>query len=1271
MEGSVRDRARDQGGEGDRAARAPVAASSGAPASALQEPGAQRPSRGARPLELVARAALVLLGAAALGACAKAPPPAALQGGAGEAARAISARAVEQRAAWVWPEGGGAGEAQPVVPRGFGSMSARVPGTEAVVSGVRLVAHHVRVDVRDGLARTTIEEAFQNDTGTVLEGRYAFPLPPDASISRLALYVGDELVEGEVVERPRAARIFKSIVDDTVRPRDPALLEWVSASEFSLKIFPIPAKGRRKVVLAYDQPLAEVDSAALRYVYPMSLGDDRATRIDDFSINVMLSDSGSRISGIDTPGYSATIRSEERSATVSYAAHAFTPASDFVVGYSREAGREATVATCPPAAGERAAGGAEPPGYFAVRVRADLPEGAPAPAPRRDRAIVIDVSQSQSKDTVLAEARLATSVIRSLAPGERFVVLACDSACASYPEDGLAPAGGPEERAAEEWLAQRAPRGSSDLGGAIAAAAKRLDAGGGQVVYIGDGAPTSGELSVATLAARLSPALKGRSVDLRLLGLGRTVDEVVFTGLARAVGATYERVATGEPLARRSLEITRGLRAPVIRDPQLVLPAGLHDVYPRALPNLRAGQEIVVTGRVLSGALREAAAPRAGDVVPAAHAEPAAAPAGGAPRPSLLLTGTIGDAPVTIEKPIRWASGEEARNPLVPRLWARAKIADLERAGDPAAEKEALRLSKDHHVMARGTALLVLENDRMFAEFGIPRTGRPGAPAANAAPAAPRAPALAGPASPPAAEFGMLGLLDQGAAAPWGRDGSLGADPPSAKGGMWGHDIGDSFGAGGLGLTGIGEGGGGRGEGIGLGSIGTIGRAAGVGTGQGFGSGKGRLGGSHRTNPPKVRMGASSVSGRLPPEVIQRIVRQNFGRFRLCYERGLANNPNLQGRVAVRFVIGRDGEVSNVGNGGSDMPDGGVVSCVVGAFQGLRFPQPEGGIVTVTYPILFSPSDSSWPSAPASRPSWSPPRPFGFGVPVAPSAIHRAPPAAPADDPALDRLRAAAAAPDATRKKHESLVRKLLVAGRVDEALAAATRFAELDPDLDAARELLAFAAAASGQADAALAAVDALSETGARDASRHARAARAFEAAGDERRACAHWRSLADLAPRDEAALYQSLRCRARVLGDRDAAQSEARSAPQTPSIVNLAAALQAGAAPAFDPTTAPAGQLEAKVACAAEGDACPSIAIIGPTGNVVSPWTPGASRADGRSIALSGLSNGTYRVVISRADPAVRAEVELRALGAKKTFPVDRAGAYTLAMTTVSGVD
>ena len=215
-----------------------------------------------------------------------------------------------------------------------------------------------------------------------------------------------------------------------------------------------------------------------------------------------------------------------------------------------------------------------------------------------------------------------------------------------------------------------------------------------------------------------------------------------------------------------------------------------------------------------------------------------------------------------------------------------------------------------------------------------------------------------------AAEFGMIGLLNVGAGgdpnaptAPWGREESSGNDPMSARGNMWGDSIGDSFGAGGLGLSGVGEGGGGRGEGIGLGNIGTIGHGAGTGNGQGFGNGHGRLGGAHATKSPQLRQGATQVNGRLPPEVIQRIVRQNFGRFRLCYENGLRTNPTLSGRVAVKFVIDRSGSVSTAQDGGSDLPDKGVVSCVVRGFGNLSFPAPEGGIVTVVFPIALSPGD--------------------------------------------------------------------------------------------------------------------------------------------------------------------------------------------------------------------------------------------------------------------------------------------------------------------------
>jgi hypothetical protein len=110
-----------------------------------------------------------------------------------------------------------------------------------------------------------------------------------------------------------------------------------------------------------------------------------------------------------------------------------------------------------------------------------------------------------------------------------------------------------------------------------------------------------------------------------------------------------------------------------------------------------------------------------------------------------------------------------------------------------------------------------------------------------------------------------------------------------------------------------------------------------------------------RARAPQVRHGRVTVSGRLPPEVVARIVRQNYGRFRLCYENGLRDNPNLQGQVGVRFVIGRDGAVGDARNGGSDLPDNRVVQCVVRAFMGLSYPQPESGIVTVMYTVLFSP----------------------------------------------------------------------------------------------------------------------------------------------------------------------------------------------------------------------------------------------------------------------------------------------------------------------------
>lgn len=223
-----------------------------------------------------------------------------------------------------------------------------------------------------------------------------------------------------------------------------------------------------------------------------------------------------------------------------------------------------------------------------------------------------------------------------------------------------------------------------------------------------------------------------------------------------------------------------------------------------------------------------------------------------------------------------------------------------------------------------------------------------------------------------AQEFGMAGLLAGAAVrdpnaptSPWGQDQYKGSDEKSALGKMFGTGIDDAMGMGGLGLTGTGEGGGGIGEGIGLERVGTVGGGGGgpgkwgIGRGDkdGIGNGHGPGSGGHVAKAPIMRNPTVSTNGRLPPEVIQRIVRQNFGRFRLCYETGLRQNPSLSGRVSTSFVIARDGSVSQSQDSGSDLPDQGVVSCIVRSFQNLSFPAPEGGIATVTYPIVLAPGE--------------------------------------------------------------------------------------------------------------------------------------------------------------------------------------------------------------------------------------------------------------------------------------------------------------------------
>jgi hypothetical protein len=111
------------------------------------------------------------------------------------------------------------------------------------------------------------------------------------------------------------------------------------------------------------------------------------------------------------------------------------------------------------------------------------------------------------------------------------------------------------------------------------------------------------------------------------------------------------------------------------------------------------------------------------------------------------------------------------------------------------------------------------------------------------------------------------------------------------------------------------------------------------------------------TNGPRIRLGTTTVSAGLPPEVVMRITRQNVGRFRVAYERGLKRNKSLAGRIVVQFTIAPDGSVARASDQGSSLTDSDVIRDVVRSFVSLAFPTPAGGgPVLVTLPLDFSPA---------------------------------------------------------------------------------------------------------------------------------------------------------------------------------------------------------------------------------------------------------------------------------------------------------------------------
>jgi hypothetical protein len=702
--------------------------------------------------------------------------------------------------------------------------------------------------------------------------------------------------------------------------RDPALLEQAAGNEYTARIFPIRAHEKKEVVIAYSQALTgEPYTLPLRGLPAVGRLHAEATRAGESKPQEVLDLASAK------------------------------PDRDFQVA-AKDPGVPVALRNAE---------------MVVMRVRGSVD----APSEPLGKTIVL-VDTSASRALGLRDELRALTELGKRMP-EAVLTIACFDQ--EVEEMWSGSASSLPTVVAENILA-RGALGASNLEKALGWAADTAKKNGAtRVLLLSDGVATAGKTSEADLTTATKALAASGVTRLDAIAVGGIRDDsmlhhLVTAGL-RADGVVVDAGRPQEEIARRLSQATRSHMP--------VKVAGAKWVYPAQVDGYQSGDDVLVVAEV-------------------------------APQDALAVT--FGDGPAQTPR-VRSADA-----PLVSRAMARAKIDSLAEQiarGDkkPETREKMIDLSVKNRIVSQYTSFVVLETEADYQRFGIARRGLADVMVVDSGRVVLRKHVM--PKLPPK---GFAGGVPN---APWGREES-GNDPMSAHGNMWGDAIGDSFGAGGLGLSGVGEGGGGRGEGIGLGtvgagpsgapdarprpssapapadlgeqaqlsalgSVGTIGHGAGSSAAQGSGQGMGhgRLGGAHATaQAPSVRQGSTQVSGRLPPEVIQRIVRQNFGRFRLCYENGLRANPQLQGRVSIRFVIGPDGAVRGASDGGSDLPSPEVISCVARSFGNLSFPQPEGGVVTVVYPIIFNPGDGSVPARP---------------LPAANGVAPRAPTAAPSD----------------------------------------------------------------------------------------------------------------------------------------------------------------------------------------------------------------------------------------------------------------------------------
>jgi len=542
--------------------------------------------------------------------------------------------------------------------------------------------HHVKVEIVNQVAKTSVDQVFINHFDRDIEGTYIFPVPEGASVSDFAMYIGTERVAGEMLDSREARRIYEDIVR---RMRDPGLLEYMGRNLFRARIYPIPAHGEKRVQISYTEVLKS-ENGLVKYLYPLNTERFSRDPLTDVSISARI-ESPIPIINVYSPSHKVSVRKDgEGQARVSYEDKDVRPDKDFLVYYSLSKDD----------VGLSFMNWDGPDGNFFMLLASPRFAAPGEKIVNKNVVLVLDSSGSMSGAKIRQAMEAARFILNHLDRRDAFTLIDFDDGVTAF-SDGLVPATEENVGRSLKFVEAIEDSGGTNINDALLGALSRMRDGErpSYVLFLTDGLPTVGTTATADILRNVQKANDLRS-RIFVFGVGDDVNTELLDRLSSDHRGASVYIGETEDLEVAVSSFYEKISSPLLADIAVDFKGvETSQVYPRVLPDLFKGSQLVLVGKYR-----------------------------GEGPVSVVLTGKAGRESKRFVLESRALTGSD-RFGFLPRLWATRRIGYLlEEIRLQGQNKELVdeirRLGLKYGIVTPYTSFLVTEREKMTIDAAAP-----------------------------------------------------------------------------------------------------------------------------------------------------------------------------------------------------------------------------------------------------------------------------------------------------------------------------------------------------------------------------------------------------------------------------------------------------------------------------------------------------------------------------------------------------------------------